>query len=89
MLLNELFEGAMKRSDPHVSGDHADTKSAILPPKKSTFQVKMENLAKRAKVSVDVAKSAWDSAKSEIDPRLDNSIRWVKVAQRTNQILGI
>lgn len=84
MLLHELFEGMMKRSDAVVSGE-IDTPPE--PPTKSAHTTRIEHLAAKAKVSVDEVHQHWKEATKTVDPRLAH--RWALVTQETKRRLGI
>lgn len=89
MLLKDLCEGMMKRSDPYISGDSdvPASRTRERTPTKTTFQKRMETLANRANVSVDQATAAWRQATSEVDDRLEN--RWALVNKLVKQKLGL
>lgn len=85
MKFAEIVEGMMKRSDPYISGDKDGVRPT--PSKPSPFSIKISKLASQANVPVSKVEAAWETAKSQVDPRLSN--RWALVTLKTKQILGI
>lgn len=86
-LLKELLEGAMKRSDPYVSGEKEPVKPARMPkpadkkPKGCGTTTRATNLAKKAGVSVDKVMAMYKHAKA-----MNNSYAavWASVQRELN-----
>ena len=84
MILKDLFEGMMKRSDPYISGE-LEGKRPV--PKKTVHDTKILNLAKRAGVSVDKVEQVWDNVRRELDMSLPNA--YAILMARTKRVLGV
>jgi hypothetical protein len=71
MKVADLFEGAMKRSDPYVSGDREGAPAPAAPKKRKVDR--FETMARKAGVSVAAVRSAWHAAKKEVDMSRTNA----------------
>lgn len=87
MLLSELVtEGALKRSDPYISGeDELPAKPRLY--KKSAFQARVDSLAKAAGVTPDRVRELWVAHSGRVDPK--NMNRWAIITRRVKDDLGL
>ena len=87
MKLIDLFEGKMKRSDPFISGERDPKHATPSSTKHTSHEKKLMALAAKAGVSVHDARKAWDDAKDQVDPKLEN--RWMIVMRKAKENLGL
>jgi len=94
MKVKDLTEGAMKRSDPYISGEKDPAWHPRHPPLKaaptkevSAHEKKLIDLASRANVKLDKVKELWAHAKSTVDPKLPN--RWAVVMAKVKRDLKL
>lgn len=95
MKLAELHEGAVKRSDPYISGEKEGprptqptqpTKPVGAKPV-SKHDQKIDALSKKARIPRDQVEKAWDEERDKVDAK--NPQRWAIVMNNVKKRLHV
>lgn len=82
-----VTEGAMKRSDPYISGERSERTIPIQRTKPSGTATRIKNLALKAKVPQAKVERIWDDVKRELDMQHPNA--HAILMSKVKRILGI
>lgn len=92
LLIEVLSEGALKRSDPFISGDSNISPSQSPAPKeqvakRTPFQARLYSIATTAGVTEDKVRDLWIKHSGQIDQ--NNANRWAIITKRVKDELGL